>query len=261
MSEAYDDAMGMVRALGKPDLFITMTCNPKWQEIIENLEPRQTASDRPDIVARVFRLKYRALIKYIEESQIFGKVAGHVGTIEFQKRGLPHIHLLFTLAGNDKLKNEEEINKRIRAEIPDDVSEPILYDIVKRNNMHLCVKKNKNGKIIRHMPCCSPENPVCKKKFPKEFRDETEHGDGGYAKYRRRNNGRNIVTADGQVLDNRYVVPYCPKLTVKFDCHINVEHVADVDVVKYLHKYIFKGPDSATIIKEFYTTDGKSKKI
>ena len=29
MSEAYDDAMGIVRAFGKPDIFMTMTCNPQ----------------------------------------------------------------------------------------------------------------------------------------------------------------------------------------------------------------------------------------
>ena len=29
MNKLYQDAMGIVRRLGKPDLFITMTCNPK----------------------------------------------------------------------------------------------------------------------------------------------------------------------------------------------------------------------------------------
>ena len=29
----YQDAMATVRCFGKPDLFITFTCNPKWREI------------------------------------------------------------------------------------------------------------------------------------------------------------------------------------------------------------------------------------
>ena len=33
MQQAYFDAMAIVRELGKPDLFITMTCNPKWSEV------------------------------------------------------------------------------------------------------------------------------------------------------------------------------------------------------------------------------------
>lgn len=39
----------LVNFYGKPDLFITMTCNPKWTEITENLESYETAIDRPDI--------------------------------------------------------------------------------------------------------------------------------------------------------------------------------------------------------------------
>jgi len=54
MMQAYQDAMAIVRSKGIPDVFFTFTCNPNWQEIIAELEPNQTASDRPDLVARVF---------------------------------------------------------------------------------------------------------------------------------------------------------------------------------------------------------------
>jgi hypothetical protein len=30
--------MAIVRQYGKPDLFITMTCNPKWEEIVSMLK-------------------------------------------------------------------------------------------------------------------------------------------------------------------------------------------------------------------------------
>jgi Helitron helicase-like domain at N-terminus len=30
MQQLFQDAMGIVRELGKPDLFVTFTCNPKW---------------------------------------------------------------------------------------------------------------------------------------------------------------------------------------------------------------------------------------
>jgi hypothetical protein len=54
MMQAYQDAMAIVRIKGIPDVFFTFTCNPNWEEIIAELEPNQTASDRPDLVARVF---------------------------------------------------------------------------------------------------------------------------------------------------------------------------------------------------------------
>jgi len=43
------------------------------------------------------------------------------------------------------------------------------------------------------------------------------------------------------------VVPYCPQLLLLFDCHLNVEISAGLGTVKYLSKYIYKGPDRATI--------------
>jgi len=52
MLQNYQDSMAIVSKFGKPDLFITMTCNPKWREIEENLLHGQQASDRPDICAR-----------------------------------------------------------------------------------------------------------------------------------------------------------------------------------------------------------------
>uniref|UniRef100_A0A8C5PXT8 ATP-dependent DNA helicase n=1 Tax=Leptobrachium leishanense TaxID=445787 RepID=A0A8C5PXT8_9ANUR len=38
MLQNYQDAMAIVRKYGKPDFFITLTCNPKWPEIAENIK-------------------------------------------------------------------------------------------------------------------------------------------------------------------------------------------------------------------------------
>ncbi|CAF4480814.1 unnamed protein product [Rotaria socialis] len=62
MQQNYQDAMGIVQKCGKPGLFITFTCNPRWKEIEEQLFPGQTSSDRPDLIARVFRLKLKQFI-------------------------------------------------------------------------------------------------------------------------------------------------------------------------------------------------------
>ena len=67
MRQAYLDAMAVVKKFGKPDIFCTMTCNPEWTEIKSQLRPGQTASDRPDIVARVFNLKKKQLIDDIKK--------------------------------------------------------------------------------------------------------------------------------------------------------------------------------------------------
>lgn len=48
-------------------------------------------------------------------------------------------------------------------------------------------------------------------------------------------------------VDNRWVVPYNPFLAAKYNSHINVEIANSVATVKYIHKYIFKGPDRAAV--------------
>ena len=37
MRKRYMDAMALVQRFGKPDIFLTMTCNPNWQEIKQEL--------------------------------------------------------------------------------------------------------------------------------------------------------------------------------------------------------------------------------
>ncbi|CAE1244797.1 unnamed protein product [Acanthosepion pharaonis] len=62
MHERTQDAMTYVRHCGRPDLFITFTCNPKWVDITRELFPGQQYSHRPDLIARVFRLQLRKLM-------------------------------------------------------------------------------------------------------------------------------------------------------------------------------------------------------
>ena len=61
------------------------------------LFPGQTAADRPGLVAGVFYLRLRGLMDQIKNKQVFGSLLGWVWTIEYQKRGLPHLHLLLFL--------------------------------------------------------------------------------------------------------------------------------------------------------------------
>ena len=90
--------MAIVRIIGKPDLFITITYNPSWSEITNELFSNQSAQDRPDLIARVFNMKLKAILKDILKEGIFGKVVAYLHTIKFQKYGFPHAHVLITLA-------------------------------------------------------------------------------------------------------------------------------------------------------------------
>ncbi|KAJ1257095.1 hypothetical protein BS78_K223300 [Paspalum vaginatum] len=96
-------------------------------------------------------------------------------------------------------------------------------------------------------PCCPcMKNGRCSKRYPKPFQETTTLTEDGFALYKRPNNGR-FVEKGGVRLDNRWVVPYNMYLLKKFQDHINVEWCNKGIFIKYLFKYVTKGPDCAKI--------------
>ena len=79
--------MAIVRVYGRPTFFVTFTCNTNWPEIQAALLPGQDAQSRPDLVARVFDLKLKALLNELTTSGIFGRCVSMLMVVEFQKRG------------------------------------------------------------------------------------------------------------------------------------------------------------------------------
>src|SRR5277367_781022 len=70
--EYVQDAMCYVRTFGRPDLFITFTCNPNWPEIRAELMADQAPMNRHDITAKVFQQKVKKLMLLITKGEIFG---------------------------------------------------------------------------------------------------------------------------------------------------------------------------------------------
>jgi nitrogen regulatory protein PII len=231
MRERCNDAMSIFGKFGSMDLFVTVTANPNWPEIAENLRPGEATSDRPDLVARVFKLKLKAIIEDLTKHSVLGKCVAYVYTIEFQKRGLPHAHILIVVKDEDKYKTSNAIDRMVSAEIPDIHTEPRLFEIVSRCMMH-----GPCGTDNPHAPCM--EDHICKKNFPKKFQDATLANVDGYPLYRRRQGQTTFVR--GVEMDNRYVVPYNKYLLLKYNCHINVEVSTSQKAVKYIYKYIYK---------------------
>ncbi len=235
MKRRHMDAMALVQTYGKPDIFLTMTCNPNWQEILDELLPGQTPQDRPDLVARVFRAKLETMKEMLTKKHILGVVKAYVYVVEFQKRGLPHAHFLLIMDSRYKLVVPEQYDRVISAELPDKHKYPELYAMVVKHMMH-----GPCG-VLKPNNVCMQEGS-CKCRYPRLFNETTVQGKDSYPIYRRRNNGRSAKVR-GQTLDNRWVVPYNPYLLRMFNCHINVEVCSSIKAVKYLYKYIYKGHD------------------
>lgn len=166
-------------------------------------------------------------------------------TIEYQKRGLPHAHILLWLHADYKISSNEEIDKIISAEIPNLDEDPVGYSAVAEYMLH-----GPCGSAFRESPCMNRQTNCCSKHFPKSFISETKIDDYGFPIYRRRDVPERYVEKKGVKLDNRFVVPYNLDLIIKYQAHINVEWCNKSKSIKYLFKYINKGPDRVTMLIE-----------
>ena len=255
-AKEFQDAMALVRIKGKPDYFLTFTCNPKWPEITTSLWEGDR-EQRSDIIARVFHMKVVKLLEDLIKKHILGHVDAYVMVKETQKRTLPHIHMLLTMVPRDKPRTAREIDCVISAEIPNKEANPELHRIVTTNMIHgPCGEHNYNS------PCMVDRK--CTKQYPKDLREQTSFSEDSYPLYRRRAETAPGVPITKKIhtkstiksqepresqeprsvqVDNRWVVPYNPFILLKYDAHINLEIVSTVLSVKYLYKYIEKGPD------------------
>ncbi|GKB95655.1 helicase [Tanacetum coccineum] len=232
MMSNYQDAMALCRTYGNPDMFITFTSNPKWPEISEMLSylPGQKPHDRPEIGTRVFKLKLTQLLEDLTKNKVFGDCRGGkkyqtihtkcilfsinynpntyfcfinltvIYVIEFQKRGLPHVHILLWLEEHCKCSTPAQIDDIISAEIPSQAEDPEGYKVVTEFMLH-----GPCGKDAKLAPCNIEEK--CSKHFPKSFNEETIIDADGYPIYRRRDN-KSSATKEKFKYDNKYVVPH-----------------------------------------------------
>ncbi|XP_049381178.1 uncharacterized protein LOC125845678 [Solanum stenotomum] len=229
-AQNYQDAMSISRWAGYPDLFLNFTCNPKWPEInaMTRLINQDPNGCRVEIICRVFQIKLLQLMRILKKDKSFGTIIACKYTIEFQKRGLPHAHILLFLHETQKNPTTNYIDRVISAEIPDYREDTDGYNAVKNFMMHgPCGEQNPS------CPCM--KQGKCTKHFPKKYNDRTNFDSDGFPIYIRRNTGIE-VKKNGASLDNRYVVPYNRDLLVQFDAHINVEVCNYARSVKYLFK-------------------------
>mgnify|MGYP004715271773 FL=1 len=132
----YVDAVALVQKFGKPDLFITITCNPSWPEVKKHMFPTDEGHTRPDLLARVFHAKLDLLKDQLFKKQIFGAVTAYTYVVEFQKRGLPHGHFLIILEVALKFYSTKSYDKIVSAEIPDRTTNRHLFSMVRKHMIH-----------------------------------------------------------------------------------------------------------------------------
>ncbi|KAL8101721.1 hypothetical protein AgCh_033567 [Apium graveolens] len=117
MQQNYQDSLAVCKEYGHPDLFVTFTCNPQWVEIQRALAATgcRDASARPDIVARVFKLKLDAMMSDFTKKDVLGRVLA---------------------ADGDKILSTTDNDSIISAELFDKEVDNVAYQAVAQFMMH-----------------------------------------------------------------------------------------------------------------------------
>ncbi|KAL5177437.1 hypothetical protein HKD37_08G023211 [Glycine soja] len=192
MEQLYFDGMAICGHIGFLDLFLTLTCNPAWPEIQRKVRKSNlTPHDCPDVVSQIFKIKLNQLINDLKR--------GHY-------------------------PNPEDIDKIISTEIPNNYTDPELYEIVSKHMIH-----GPCGLPNRSAPCMV--NRKCIRFFPKKFNEATIVDQDGFLVYRRTNDGR-MVQKHGIELDNRFI----STIATQIQDTLNVEWCNQSTSIKYLFK-------------------------
>ena len=103
-------------------------------------------------MSRVFYQKLRDLMNQLTRKDILGKVIAYTYVVVRQKRGLPHVHVLSTLGNEYKIRTNENIDKIVSAIIPDPLSEPKLFEMIKQSMVHgPCGPINPNSQCMENV--------------------------------------------------------------------------------------------------------------
>jgi len=74
MDQLYFDGMTICSYMGFLDLFITLTCNPKWPKISKALiKLKLSSTNRPNIVSRVLKIKFEQLLTDLSKNHLLGE--------------------------------------------------------------------------------------------------------------------------------------------------------------------------------------------
>ena len=261
LRQKIQDGMAVISRKGNPTLFITITMNPKCNEVNQAMRDYVCQMDttpptdpllRSSILVRVFWAKLKKFEDLLRNGSFFGKKTIWIQRCcEFQKRGLIHAHIMLRLEGEQPI-TPDDVDKLVCARrwIQEKcplglnggcVDESTLCQACKLRILvtslmtHSCTKKtggcrdSGSRKKPNQLQLVDPR--VCAKGFPKPTIASTYYSSDGRWCYKRGPEDMNVV-------------PYNPAILLALECHANVEVVTGLGCAAYIQKYQSKLPPS-----------------
>ena len=239
MYSNYLNAVRISMEFGPPTWFLTLTCNPSWEEIKECLRVRSLPADQymhaADVVVRNYLARCNVLLSDVVHNSVLGQTRAYVGVHEFTTTGLPHFHLAVILNEADSPELPEQIDAFISVEIPRVEDDPRLQKLVLGMMMHRPCDGSSPG---YDNPPCRKNGGPCAHGFPKVLSDATVMTPRGPVLRRRRAPAvwhRKFRC----YVDNRWCVEYLIKELLRLKGHMNALVCSGI-FWKYLFGYMEK---------------------
>ena len=184
------EVVGMVKQLGMPMWFMTLSCaDLRWPELFQIIgrvngknmtdeevdalsydERCRLLNLNPVLVAKHFQYRVETFFTEILLTVVnpIGKIVYYALRIRFQMRGSPHLHALIWTSDCPKLTPDTKeayvnyIDQHVQAYLPDKDDDPELYELVKKYQTHSHSKT-----------CRKYRNIACRFNFGQFFTDRT----------------------------------------------------------------------------------------
>jgi hypothetical protein len=223
------DDVSLPERFDSPDLFVSVLCNPKWQEISDALPLNSRWRHHAAIgkfvlcefccllmlhvVTKDFYEKLHAMLGVIVQSGMFGDVQALAYRSDRHPSGLPRAVVLILLQSKVSVNRIDTV---ISAEIPCVAKQPELHDFVCQWMVHAPCDH------IPHARCRVGRcKRTCSHGYPQPWVPKTLTVDDHYAYYRRR--GLFSFDRNGVTISDHWVLPYNPLFLLMFQCQLKVE--------------------------------------
>lgn len=185
MKASTIDALAVVARKGKPTAMITITCNGNWEAIRQTYSRGKRLTTGQTFV--VFKIKVAELLKDLRSDKLFGPVTYEMSVVEWQKRGMPHMHLIVPFEGPSP-DQTGEMDDWCWAEVP----RADLNNGKSREQVLNLMVHRQYGAHNVSSPCMQddrtrPGVKVCGKRYPQPWRSSgTVNSNTGRAEYKQR---------------------------------------------------------------------------
>ena len=262
----------IIRDHGPPTLFLTFSCAEyESSDITEYLKKvngipssskcnvGKLCTEDPVSVSRQFSNKFHCFFQtVIVKGQVLGKVAQFYWKKEYQARGAPHYHVLLWIEGAPIIGESKPervitwIEERITCHIPNEKSNPELYRLVTRYQMHKCSNYCRRRRKVANNTFIT----VCKFGFPRPACDCAKLNPVEES-LKSRDKIYELVRSETEVRVN----DYNPLLLYLWKANIDIQFVAEssLALAHYVSGYVTKAERSN--LQDIWEDIGRDKSV